>query len=249
MSTVLITGCSSGFGLHTAQWFLDRGWRVVATMRTPRPDALPASERLRVLPLDVTDADSIARAVDAAGPIDALVNNAGFGAPAPVELTPADVALSLMRTNALGTLAMTQAVLPQFRERGAGVVVNVSSSVTLRPLPLLGVYRASKAAVEALTESLAVEVEPLGIRVRLVLPGRAPETRFGENARAHLRGVDHPAYGPLVERMLAGFSETGGPVTQASDVAEAIWRATTEPGTPMRIAAGADAEAWMAEAG
>ncbi|UNK42649.1 SDR family NAD(P)-dependent oxidoreductase [Luteimonas sp. S4-F44] len=249
MSTVLITGCSSGFGLQTAQLFLERGWHVVATMRTPRPDVLPASERLRVLPLDVTDADSIARAVDAAGPIDALVNNAGFGAPAPVELTPADVALSLLRTNTLGTLATTQAVLPQFRERGAGVVVNVSSSVTLRPLPLLGVYRASKAAVEALTESLAVEVEPLGIRVRLVLPGRAPETRFGENARAHLRGVDHPAYGPLVERMIAGFRETGGPVTQASDVAEAIWRATTEPGTPMRIAAGADAEAWMAEAG
>ena len=249
MSTVLITGCSSGFGLQTAQLFLDRGWHVVATMRTPRPDVLPASERLRVLPLDVTDADSIARAVDAAGPIDALVNNAGFGAPAPVELTPADVALSLLRTNTLGTLAMTQAVLPQFRARGAGVVVNVSSSVTLRPLPLLGVYRASKAAVEALTESLAVEVEPLGIRVRLVLPGRAPETRFGENARAHLRGVDHPAYGPLVERMIAGFRETGGPVTQTSDVAEAIWRATTEPGTPMRIAAGADAEAWMAEAG
>ncbi|MEN4905135.1 SDR family NAD(P)-dependent oxidoreductase [Luteimonas sp. TWI662] len=121
--------------------------------------------------------------------------------------------------------------------------------MTLRPLPLLGVYRASKAAVEAMTESLAVEVEPLGIRVRLVLPGRAPETRFGENARAHLRGVDHPAYGPLVERVLTGFRETDGPVTQALDVAEAIWRATTEPGTPMRIAAGADAEAWMAEAG
>jgi NAD(P)-dependent dehydrogenase (short-subunit alcohol dehydrogenase family) len=249
MSTVLITGCSSGFGLQTAQLFLDRGWQVVATMRSPRPDVLPASERLRVLPLDVTDADSIARAVEAAGPIDALVNNAGFGAPAPVELTPADVALALLRTNTLGTLAMTQAVLPQFRARGAGVVVNVSSSVTLRPLPLLGVYRASKAAVEALTESLAAEVEPLGIRVRLVLPGRAPETRFGENARAHLRGVDHPAYGPLVDRMRAGFSQTGGPVTQASDVAEAIWRATTEPGTPMRIAAGADAEAWLAEAG
>ncbi len=79
MDTILITGCSSGFGLETACRFLDRGWTVVATMRTPREDVLPRSERLRILPLDVTDADSIAHAMDAAEPIDVLVNNAGSG--------------------------------------------------------------------------------------------------------------------------------------------------------------------------
>lgn len=247
MSTVLITGCSSGFGLETAKLFLARGWNVVATMRTPRADVLPASDRLCVLALDVTDLDSIARAVVGAGPIDALVNNAGFGAPIPVELTPPEIARALFETNTLGTLAVTQAVLPQFRERGAGVVVNVTSTVTLKPLPLVGVYRASKAAVNAFTESLAVEVEPLGVRVRLVLPGRSPETRFGDNARAHLRGLDHPAYGSLVGRMLEGFRDSSGPVTHAPDVAEAVWRATTDPAAPMRIPAGADAEAWMAE--
>lgn len=246
MSTVLITGCSSGFGLETAELFLACGWNVVATMRTPRADVLPLSDRLRVLALDVTDPESIARAVAEAGQIDALVNNAGFGAPVPVELTPMDTARALFETNALGTLAVTQAVLPQLRERGAGVVVNVTSSVTLKSLPLVGVYSASKAAVNAFTESLAIEVEPFGVRVRLVLPGRSPSTRFGANAGAHLGGMDHPAYGPMVAGIVAGFRDSSGPVTHASDVAEAVWRAVTDPAAPMHIAAGADAEAWMA---
>src|SRR6201996_9621460 len=79
MTSVLITGCSSGFGLDTARYFLDRGWTVIATMRTPREDVLPPSDQLRILPLDVTDAGSIGRTIAAAGPIDVLVNNAGVG--------------------------------------------------------------------------------------------------------------------------------------------------------------------------
>lgn len=249
MPTALITGCSSGFGLEAARLFLDRGWNVVATMRKPQPELLPTSDRLRVITLDITDPNSIAQAVRDAGPIDVLVNNAGFGAPVPVELTPLETARALFETNTLGTLAMTQAVLPQFRERRAGVVINVTSTVTLKPLPLVGVYRASKAAVNAFTESLAAEVEPFGIRVRLVLPGRSPETRFSVNAHEHLHGMDHPAYSPLFERVLASFQDTSGPITHAPDVAEAIWRAATDPKAPMRIAAGADAAQWMAEAG
>jgi NAD(P)-dependent dehydrogenase (short-subunit alcohol dehydrogenase family) len=249
MSTVMITGCSSGFGLETAQLFLARGWNVVATMRTPQADLLPASDRLRVLALDVTDPGSITAAVAQAGPIDALVNNAGFGAPVPVELTPMETARALFETNTLGTLAVTQAVLPQLRERGAGVIVNVTSTVTIKALPLVGVYTASKAAVNAFTESLALEVEPFGVRVRLVLPGRSPTTRFGANAGIHLGGMDHPAYGPLVAGVIASFRDSSGPVTHASDVADAVWRAVTDPAAPMRIAAGADAEAWMAALG
>lgn len=249
MPTVLITGCSSGFGLETARVFLDRGWHVIATMRTPAPDVLPASDRLRVVALDITHPDSIAKVVADAGPIDVLVNNAGFGAPVPIELTPMETARALLETNTLGTLAMTQAVLPQFRERGAGVIINVTSTVTLKPLPLVGFYRASKAAVNAFTESLASEVEPFGIRVRLVLPGRSPETRFSANAREYFHGMDHPAYASLFERVLASFQDMSLPVTHAPDVAEAIWRAATDPNTPMRTAAGADAVQWMAEAG
>jgi len=249
MPRLLITGCSSGFGLETAKFFLDRDWEVVATMRKPQPDLLPASERLRVLPLDVTDPASIAGAVAAAGPIDVLVNNAGFGAPAPIELTDADTVAALFQTNTIGTLAMIQAVLPQFRERRAGVVINVTSSVTLRPLPVVGIYRASKAAVNALTESLAVEMTPFGVRVHLVLPGRSTETRFGANALPHLRGQDHSDYAPLLRHFTAAVRDNSGPITHAADVAKAVWRAATDPTAPLKIPAGADAEAWMAEAG
>jgi NAD(P)-dependent dehydrogenase (short-subunit alcohol dehydrogenase family) len=248
MPRILITGCSSGFGLETAKFFLDRDWEVVATMRKPQQDLLPASGRLRVLPLDVTAPLSVTRAVAEAGPIDVLVNNAGFGVPSPIELTEPGMARALFETNTLGTLAMVQAVLPSFRERRAGVIINVTSSATLKPLPLVGLYRASKAAVNAFTESLAVEVSPFGVRVHLILPGRAPETRFGDNAFPHLRGRDHPDYAPMIERIVASMRDRSGPVTRSSDVAEAIWRIVHDPSAPLRIAAGADAEAWMAEA-
>lgn len=242
MQTVLITGCSSGFGLETARCFLDRGWAVVATMRQPRQDVLPSSERLRLLALDVTDPASIEQAVTAAGPIDVLVNNAGIGWLNALEGTPMAAARELFETNTLGTIAMTQAVLPQMRERRAGVIVNVSSSVTLGSLPLLSVYTGSKAAVNAFTESLALELEPFDIRVRLVLPGRAPDTSFGDNARSRMRDGFPDAYGDLVQRAFAGLQK-GGPVTHLSDVAEAVWRAATDPSCPMRLPAGADAMA------
>ena len=244
MHTVLITGCSSGFGVDIARYFLDRDWQVIATMRTPREDVLPPSDRLRVLPLDITDAESIRQVVEAAGPIDVLVNNAGFGAGSPIELTPMTTTRELFETNTFGTLAMTQAFVPQFRERSAGVIVNVTSSVTLKALPLVGIYSASKAAVNAFTASLATEIEPFGVRVRLVLPGRSPETRFGDNARAHMHGLDNEAYAEVVTSVLANMRDESGPVTHSSDVAEAVWFAATDPSSPLRIPAGEDAVAW-----
>lgn len=249
MPTVLITGCSSGFGLEIARYFLARDWHVVATMRTPNADVLPSSERLRVLPLDVTNADSIRDAVEAAGPIDVLVNNAGFGAASPAEFVPIATVRELFETNTIGAIALTQAVLPQFRQRRAGVVVNVTSSVTYRPLPLIAAYRASKAAVNAFTESMALELEPFGVRARLVLPGRSPETRFGENAGARMVGLDHEAYADTVKAVFARLQDASAPITHSPDVAEAVWRAATDPSSPMRIPAGADAELWGAEAG
>jgi NAD(P)-dependent dehydrogenase (short-subunit alcohol dehydrogenase family) len=167
----------------------------------------------------------------------------------PIELIEPETARALFETNTLGTLAMIQAVLPQFRQRRAGVVINVTSSVTFKPLPLISVYRASKAAVNALTESLAVEVAPFGVRAHIVLPGRSPETRFGDNAMPHLRGLDNPDYAPLIERMISEFREGDGPVTHSPDVADAVWQAATDPSAPLRIPAGKDAEEWMTEAG
>lgn len=244
MKTVLITGCSSGFGLETARLFLDRGWQVVATMRTPREDALPPSERLRVLPLDVTDAASIRDCIAAAGPIDALVNNAGIGLLGALEGISLDRVREIFETNTFGTMAMTQAVLPQFRQRRSGVVVNVTSSVTLKPLPLLAVYTASKAAVNAFTESLALELAPFDVRAALVLPGRAPTTRFGENARARIDGAIPEPYAELAGAVFAEWAQQpADAVTHAADVAEAVWRAVTEPASPMRLPAGADAVA------
>jgi NAD(P)-dependent dehydrogenase (short-subunit alcohol dehydrogenase family) len=243
MKTILITGCSSGFGLETAKYFLDREWKVVATMRTPREDVLPRSEHLRVLALDVTDPESIRHAVEAAGPIDALVNNAGFGAAAPFEAMPMATVRDVFETNTFGTMAVTQAVLPQFRQRKAGIVVNITSTVTLKSIPLLAAYTASKAAVNAFTEVLALELEQFGVRVRLVLPGRSPETRFADNAHARMQGLDHEAYVDLVKSLFASFAEPG-PITYAQDVAEAVWRAVNDPSSPMRIPAGADAVSW-----
>jgi len=249
MPTILITGCSSGFGLETAKLFLERGWDVIATMRTPKADLLPASEHLRVLALDVTDPKSIARTVAAAGHIDVLVNNAGFGAPSPVELTAPETIQALFQTNTIGSLAMIQAVLPQMRKRRSGIIINVTSTVTVKMLPVIGVYRASKAAVNAFTESLAMEVAPFGVRVHIVLPGRSPETSFGANARPHIRGMDDADYAPLLQQFIKSVQEDTGPVTHAPDVAAAVWRAATDPSAPLRIPGGADAEFWMAEAG
>jgi len=245
MKTVLITGCSSGFGLETARYFLDRGWSVAATMRTPREDVLPRSEHLRVIPLDVTNQVSIEQAVAAAGPIDVLVNNAGIGWLNAFEGTPLEIIRQTFETNTFGTMAMTQAVLPQFRERRSGTIVNVTSSVTLKPLHLLSTYTASKAAVNAFSEVLALELEPFAVRVRVVLPGRAPETSFSRNAMARSQDGIPEAYAGLAQRVFASWQQDTGPTTHANDVARAIWRAATDPACPMRLAAGADAAALM----
>jgi NAD(P)-dependent dehydrogenase (short-subunit alcohol dehydrogenase family) len=244
MKTILITGCSSGFGLDIARCFLDRNWNVIATMRTPRDDVLPRSEHLRVLALDVTDAQSIRHALEAAGPIDVLVNNAGIGVLNALEGTSMNIAREVFETNTLGTIAMTQAVLPQFRERRSGVIVNVTSSVTLKSLPLLAVYTASKAAVNAFTESLALELQPFNVRVSLVLPGRAPETRFGENAQARMQDGFPEPYVDLAQRVFAQWQQSTE-ITRSADVAEAVWRAATDSSAPIRIAAGADAVALL----
>ena len=183
MKTILITGCSSGFGLETANFFLEKGWKVIATMRKPDESLFPKSANLRVLALDVTHPESIATVIKVAGPIDVLVNNAGIGLLNPVESTDMEVIRQVFETNTFGTMAMTKAVIPQMRERRSGMIINVTSTVTLKSLLLLAAYTASKAAVNAFTESVALELEPFNVKMRLVLPGLAPATSFAENAR------------------------------------------------------------------
>ncbi|MDI5942068.1 SDR family NAD(P)-dependent oxidoreductase, partial [Micromonospora sp. DH15] len=182
MQTVLITGASSGYGRETARHFLAQGWNVIATMRTPRADVLPESDRLRVLELDVTRPDTITAAFAAAGPLDALVNNAGVGLIGVFEGTPMARVREIFETNTFGVMATTQAVLPQFRERGCGVVVNVTSSVVLGHMPLSAVYKASKMAIEGFTASLALELAEFGVRAKTVEPGACLTTNFAAGA-------------------------------------------------------------------
>ncbi len=248
MKTALITGCSSGFGLETARYFLERDWNVIATMRSPRDDILPRSERLRILPLDVTDPTSIERLAKEAGPIDALVNNAGVGLLSIFEGTPIDAVREMFETNTFGPMALIQALLPSFRTRRSGVIVNVTSTVTLKPLRMLSVYTASKAALNAFTESLALELEPFGVRARLVLPGQGRETSFGKNAVSWTlehRVTIPDAYSDFTKAVFATFTDAQAPQfsTRAPDVAEAVWRAVTDPSAPLRQPAGADAVA------
>ncbi|ELY4322618.1 SDR family oxidoreductase [Cronobacter turicensis] len=248
MSTALITGCSSGFGLATATLFLAKGWNVIATMRTPDPSLFPESDKLTLLPLDITSEESINEVVKKAGAIDLLVNNAGVGAPVPVELTPLATAQQLMNTNVLGTLLLTQAFLPLMREKKSGVIINVSSSVTTKAMPLIGVYRASKAALNAWSESLAIEARPFGIRVHVVLPGRSPETKFGENARAYFGGQDDRVYGEMVNEFIRQGGNADAPVTHADDVANAIYAVARDQNAPLYTAAGEDARQFLTQA-
>lgn len=171
MKTVLITGSSSGYGLETARYFHSQGWNVIATMRTPRTDLLPRSERLHVLSLDVTDPGSIVSAIEQAGPVDVLVNNAGIGPLKPMlELTPEEWhAMVDVNFNAL--FHVTRAVLPGMAQRGRGHVV-VIGSITGRTAMVGGTcYASTKHAAQAFVECLNLEVRDRGVKVSIVNPG------------------------------------------------------------------------------
>lgn len=240
MKTVLITGCSSGYGLETARYFLAQGWTVVATMRVPCADALPDSPRLRVLALDVTKPESIAAVLQASGPIDVLVNNAGIGLFGAFEATPMATVREVFETNTFGVMAMTQAVLPQFRMRRSGLVINVTSSATLAPMPLVAVYTASKAAIEGFTASLAHELAAFNVDVKLVQPGYGPTTRFTANSGTRLQGLIPQVYAPFAQRVFEQFTEVTL-LTNEVDVAEGVWRAVHDTSGQLRFPAGADA--------
>ena len=242
MKTVLITGCSSGYGLETARYFHQQGWNVVATMRSPRAGILPASDRIRLLPLDVTQPDSIARVVRDAGPIDVLVNNAGIGLVGAFEATAMSTIREVFDTNTFGTLAMCQAVIPQMRERQAGVIVNVTSSVTLASMPFAAVYTGSKTAVEGFTGSMAHELAAFGVRIKLVEPGYGPSTRFGENGADRMQGLIPDAYANFAKPIFEAYAQPQA-LTYPKDVAEAVWRAANDVSDQLHFPAGADAVA------
>lgn len=242
MKTVLITGCSSGYGLETARHFHAQGWTVIATMRNPHEGLFPPSDRLRMLSLDVTNADSIAAAVEAVGPIDVLVNNAGIGGVGAFEAMPMSHVRKLFETNTFGAMAMMQAVIPQMRQRRSGVIVNVTSTVTLSSMPLAAAYTASKQAITGFTGSLAHELGAFGVQVKLVEPGYAPTTRFARNTDIPVTDLIPEAYADFARPIFAAFANP--PLTtRESDVAEAVWLAANDRSDRLHYPAGADAVA------
>lgn len=245
MKTALITGSSSGYGLETARHFHAQGWNVIATMRTPREGILPESSRMRVLPLDVTCPESIAAAMEMAGPFDVLVNNAGIGVVGAFEATPMAHIRKVFETNTFGVMAMCQAAIPMLRARKSGVIINVTSSVTLAPMPLAAAYTASKQAIEGFTASLAHELAYFGVRAKLVEPGYAPTTRFSQNTEVRLEDLIPETYAGFARPILEGFANPAL-VTTERDVAETIWRAADDLSGQLRFPAGPDAVALAA---
>ena len=254
MATVLITGCSSGFGKLSALHFARKGDTVFATMRnTAKAGELEQAKQAESLPieivqLDVTDDASVEGAVrqviDAAGGIDVLVNNAGLGHHGPVEETDDDEVKEIFETNFFGALRVTRAVTPKMREQKSGTIVNVSSLAGRVVAPYGGIYSASKYALEAASEALYYELHPFGIRVLLIEPGGF-ETAIEGSRRLSRRFTEGSPYLELEQRFEQSLTRLpgGGERGDAQDVAEAIYNAVNTDQPKLRYLVGEDAQA------
>lgn len=251
MRTILITGCSSGIGLATARHFATRGWRVFAGARSPETatdlSSAAAELNLHIVRLDVTDDASVTDCIDdviaTAGHLDVLVNNAGIGGGGPVELAKLDRAHSTFETNYFGPVRMMKAVLPHMRARGSGTIVNISSLAGRVCLAAHGHYAASKWALEAITECVAGEVRPFGIRVALIEPGVVLTPIF---AKSSTPLTAYAPYESAIRRLWTLFGKQLEKPTQPADVAQAIEHAIETNDPKLRYLVGADARALTA---
>lgn len=244
MPTILITGASSGIGRTTALRFHAEGWNVIATMRDPSSSDLAGLDNVLVARLDVTDPASITAAVSAGidhfGAIDVLLNNAGYGAYGPLEAFSTDRIRRQFDTNVIGLLEVTKAVLPHMRARRSGTVVNISSIGGQITFPLGTLYHGTKFAVEGLSEALHYELEPLGIRVRIVQPGMI-KTDFGGRSFDFAMEDSLADYAPSAEAMGRLFGKLASNPSSPEVVADAVWQAAHAPGNQLRFRAGPDA--------
>ena len=240
-----ITGCSTGFGRELAQIVADRGWRLVATARDPAQVedlAKGREDRVKAVALDVTQPEQVHAAVkaatDAFGRIDVLVNNAGYGYMAAVEEGEDAPIRAMFETNVFGLISVTQAALPTLRAQGEGFVVNISSVAGALAFPGSGFYAATKHAVEAISEALSKELEPLGPKVMIVEPGPFRTDFAGRSLHVSERVID--AYketsGARREQMKGYAGSQPGDPVRAS---EAIITALQSDAPPLRLPLGA----------
>lgn len=250
MSTIFITGASSGIGKATALHFADQGWTVAATMRNPTDDPeLGARSNVTMHALDVTDETTIETARDEVlerhGAVDVVMNNAGYALMGPFEAASATQIEQQFATNVFGVMNVTRAFLPHFRDRQGGLFLNVSSIGGVITFPLMSLYHASKWAVEGFSESVAYELGQLGIQVKLIEPGGVA-TNFGGRSmtRAHQDELD--AYDVVAAQFGANMAALGIQTSSATDIAAQIFDAATDGTDRLRNPVGADAKRFVA---
>ncbi|WP_313617039.1 SDR family oxidoreductase [Agrobacterium sp.] len=244
--TVLITGCSSGFGAAAARLFAERGWNVIATMRTP-VEAFGDYPDVLVTRLDVQDRDSIRFAVQQGvkrfGRIDVVVNNAGYGLFGVFEGTARDKVQEQFDVNVFGVMDVIRETLPHFRQNHSGLYINISSGAGVFGLPMISLYNASKFALEGFSESLSYELGALGIGVKIVEPGGVLETRFGQRSGDEFSSTETPQdYNDFMAGAGAIFEalrQSRGLAT-SEEVAEVIYQAANDGTDQLRYVATED---------
>ncbi|HMQ02316.1 MAG TPA: SDR family oxidoreductase [Pyrinomonadaceae bacterium] len=235
---VLITGSSSGIGLHTAKLFQSKNWKVAATMRSPEKAVeLHTIVDLACFKLDVTDIDSIRAAIadvlERFGRIDAIVNNAGYGLLGPFEAASPEQVERQFQTNVFGLFNVCREVIPYFREQKRGTIVNISSLGGRVAFPFSSLYNATKFAVEGFTESLQYELEPFNIRMKLIEPGPI-KTDFYSRSQDVARKEGLTVYDHRLEPFLEFMEKGGDDAPDGSAVAQVIYDAVTDESGKLR---------------
>lgn len=242
--TILITGASTGIGKATALYFHQNGWNVIATMRKPENEKeLTELENIHLEPLDVLNLDSIEKAIQGGinkfGKIDALLNNAGYGAYGPLETFPRENIIRQFNTNVIGLLDVTRAIIPHLRKNKSGVIVNISSVGGQMTFPLGSLYHGTKFAVEGISESLHYEMKEIGVKVKIVEPGFIA-TDFGSRSFDFQAG-EIVEYQGIISSLMKKWQDPNNTVSPASLVAEVIYSAVTDESDKLRYRAGDDA--------
>ncbi len=242
--TVLITGSSSGIGKATANEFQRQGWNVAATMRSPGKSSLSESTNLKIIALDVTDSDSIKRAIESTlekfSKIDCVVNNAGYGLVGPFEASTSEGVQRQFDTNVFGLMNVVREILPHFREQKSGVIVNVSSMGGRVTFPLYSLYHATKWAVEGFSESLHFEVQQFNIRIKLIEPGPI-KTDFYDRSMDVMSKPELKAYDQFVSRAMNEMQNAGARAPGPEMVAKVIYGAATDNSSKLRYPVNSEA--------